>query len=127
LCGLFPRSVLSALYGLFVAGVKDTFVVSFPSAEPMVNNLFPPQVPAVFQHTNPSCALARTTFSHVTKAFGTAALGVISYSISVSTANGELTVGTPHSPRPPQVDTSPQSGTACCVHATDLYNHPSSC
>ena len=38
LCGLFPKSVLSALYGFFVAAVKDTFVVGFPSAEQMVNN-----------------------------------------------------------------------------------------
>jgi hypothetical protein len=28
LCGLFPESVLSALYGFFVAAVKDTFVWS---------------------------------------------------------------------------------------------------
>jgi hypothetical protein len=38
LCGLFPESVLSALYGFFVAAVKDTFVIGFPSAEEMVNN-----------------------------------------------------------------------------------------
>src|SRR5713101_823195 len=38
LCGLFPKSVLSALYGFFGAAVKDTFVVGFPSAEQMVNN-----------------------------------------------------------------------------------------
>jgi hypothetical protein len=38
LCGLFPESVLSALYGFFVAAVKDTLVVGFPSAEQMVNN-----------------------------------------------------------------------------------------
>jgi len=38
LCGLFPESVLSALNGFFVAAVKDTLVVGFPSAEQMVNN-----------------------------------------------------------------------------------------
>jgi hypothetical protein len=38
LCGLFSESVLSALYGFFVAAVKDTFVIGFPSAEQMVNN-----------------------------------------------------------------------------------------
>lgn len=38
LSGLFPKSILSALYGLFVAAVKDTLVIGFPSAEQMVNN-----------------------------------------------------------------------------------------
>ncbi len=38
LCGLFPESVLSALYGFFVAAVKDTLVIGFPNAEQMVNN-----------------------------------------------------------------------------------------
>jgi hypothetical protein len=38
LCGLFPESVLSALYGFFVAAVKDTLVIGFPSAEQRVNN-----------------------------------------------------------------------------------------
>jgi hypothetical protein len=38
LCGLFPESVLSALYGFFVATVKDTLVVRFLGAEQVVNN-----------------------------------------------------------------------------------------
>jgi hypothetical protein len=32
LSGLFPEPVLSALYGFFVAAVKDTLVVVLPSA-----------------------------------------------------------------------------------------------
>jgi hypothetical protein len=35
---LFPESVLSSLYGFFVAAVKDTSVIGFPSADQMVNN-----------------------------------------------------------------------------------------
>ena len=38
LCGLFPESVLSALYGFLVAAVKDTLVVGFPSAEQVIHN-----------------------------------------------------------------------------------------
>src|SRR5258708_20886279 len=38
LCGLFPESVLSALYGFFVAAVKDGFVVSLFSAEQVIHN-----------------------------------------------------------------------------------------
>ena len=33
LSGLLPESVLSALYGFFVAAVKDTLVIGFPSAK----------------------------------------------------------------------------------------------
>ena len=38
MCGLFPKSVLSALYGFFVAAVKDGFVVSLFSAEQVIHN-----------------------------------------------------------------------------------------
>ena len=35
---MFPETVLSALYGLFVAAVKDGFVVSLFSAEEVIHN-----------------------------------------------------------------------------------------
>jgi len=38
LSGLFSETVLSALYGFFVAAVKDTLAVGFPRAEQMVKN-----------------------------------------------------------------------------------------
>ena len=38
LSGLFPETVMRSLYGLFVAGVKDGFVVSLFSAEEVIHN-----------------------------------------------------------------------------------------